>query len=881
MKRVFIFALFFVGMVYGTTAQNRWYVDSSGSSTGMGTSWVTACSDLQLVINNASAGDTIWAAKGTYKPLRRADNLGTISLNNRDNAFVLKANVHIYGGFTGSETSLSQRNWNAYPTVLSGDIGIVNDTADNCYHVVISAGDTASVGTLDGFTITGGNASDNSLSITVNGAIIPKSDGGGICIVHSSPTLKNLVVCHNLAVQSGGGIYIGNYMGGTPSPKLINLIIDHNEAVRGGGISNGSASPILINVIIKENTATSSGGGIWSHSICFPVLTNVLVIKNKAKYGGGICNGNISLPILTNVTISGNVAEITGGGMFHDYKTWYSPSSSRSEIRNTIIWGNTAGANMENNVVDTNFIPSLHTLENITAYFNCLIGGKPTGNGIILNKTPLFVDPANNDYRLSPCSPAIDAGNNAFYSPDSLPNLFNITMDLDNNPRFYDSGIIDLGAYEYQGTPVSPPSATMGNDTTICYGESADIIFSVTGTPNWDIVYTKDNGTTYDTLNVTASPYILQDNYTESTTYQLQSISSHICHGVSLSGEKSITVLPEATLDNILSNDTLCDGQQTTPVAFTGIANQFQWTALGGVQGIPSGTQTGDFGTYTVENKTSSPTTSAIRVIPVSTQGGLTCEGLPHSFAIIATPATTIQSFTSNSSIFCEGEELEMTLSATGYLLSYQWYHNGSALNGQTRNTYNVPGLSSSQSGQYYVKIKSSCGEQISNTLNIRIDKDSVLVEKWDDVLLVDNSTEDYIGYQWYKDGIMIPGATNQFYQELGGLNGCYKVNLTLKSEKKEMTCERCLDNVKKSLSIYPNPVKQGKSVNISLYDENQLYQGLMETRLYSTDGKLLQKKQVDSGNSEVNISNLAVGVYILKITTEDGQSYNEKIMVY
>src|SRR3712207_9023372 len=44
-------------------------------------------------------------------------------------------------------------------TILSGDIGAVNDAADNSYHVVTSAGaDSTTV--LDGFTVQGGNAND-------------------------------------------------------------------------------------------------------------------------------------------------------------------------------------------------------------------------------------------------------------------------------------------------------------------------------------------------------------------------------------------------------------------------------------------------------------------------------------------------------------------------------------------------------------------------------------------------------------------------------------------------------------------------------------------------------------------------------------------------
>ena len=87
--------------------------------------------------NDSNSLDEIWVSAGTYIPNRRADAINVITVNDRRNAFVLKTGVKIYGGFTGviTETLLSQRNYTANVTILSGDI-----TGTNCYHVVIAAG---------------------------------------------------------------------------------------------------------------------------------------------------------------------------------------------------------------------------------------------------------------------------------------------------------------------------------------------------------------------------------------------------------------------------------------------------------------------------------------------------------------------------------------------------------------------------------------------------------------------------------------------------------------------------------------------------------------------------------------------------------------------
>ncbi|MCQ2190551.1 MAG: hypothetical protein MJY63_02770 [Paludibacteraceae bacterium] len=44
----------------------------------------------------------------------------------------------------------------------------------------------------------------------------------------------------------------------------------------------------------------------------------------------------------------------------------------------------------------------------------------------------------------------------------------------------------------------------------------------------------------------------------------------------------------------------------------------------------------------------------------------------------------------------------------------------------------------------------------------------------WGDVLTIDNSSNLFHTYQWYKNGEVIPGATRQYYQEKGNLDGYY-----------------------------------------------------------------------------------------------------------
>lgn len=66
-----------------TFAHTVHYVKPVLSGNGDGSSWGNASDDLQAMINASSNNHYIFVAAGTYKPIRRADALETITLNNQ------------------------------------------------------------------------------------------------------------------------------------------------------------------------------------------------------------------------------------------------------------------------------------------------------------------------------------------------------------------------------------------------------------------------------------------------------------------------------------------------------------------------------------------------------------------------------------------------------------------------------------------------------------------------------------------------------------------------------------------------------------------------------------------------------------------------------
>jgi hypothetical protein len=341
--------------------------------------------------------------------------------------------VEIYGGFDPSvgHTEWEDRDWVAHHTILSGDLNgddeeNLANNGENSYHVFYHPEGTNLDATaiLDGFTITGGNANGTSLNygggmyndgsspaltnctfqsnygdggggmanhgsapMLTNCAFVDNSGGAGGGMSNldsSSPTLVNCNFSGDVVSNNGGGIWNDN-----SSPTLTNCTFSGNSAgSSGGGMHNGGSSPELSNCVFEDNSA-EIGGGMYNGGDCSPMLVNCTFAGNSATDGGGMSNEGYASPTLTNCTFYANSASNSGGGM---YSYYYSTPA----LTNSILWEDTPNEVWNEN----NSTP-------VVAYSD-VQGGYP-GDGNI-DVYPFFVDAANGDLHLGPCSPCIDAG---------------------------------------------------------------------------------------------------------------------------------------------------------------------------------------------------------------------------------------------------------------------------------------------------------------------------------------------------------------------------------------------------------------------------------------------------------------------------------------
>jgi hypothetical protein len=217
-------------------------VDAGIRSGGDGSSWSRAYADLQTALSAAAPGDEIWVKAGAYRP----------HSSNREISFALKNDVEVFGGFAGTETDLSQRDWQNHPSILSGDIGRAGDNADNSYHVVRTDFGIKNSAVLDGFTVTKGNADKPDIEKREN-------KGGGM-LNCGSPTVTNCIFSDNTARLGGGGMFCLGYA----TVVITDCIFKNNTGGNSGGGISSCATGTSISGCTFENNRSNMGGGVYT-----------------------------------------------------------------------------------------------------------------------------------------------------------------------------------------------------------------------------------------------------------------------------------------------------------------------------------------------------------------------------------------------------------------------------------------------------------------------------------------------------------------------------------------------------------------------------------------------------------------------------------------
>jgi len=611
----FLFSLLIAGMQLADAAII--YVNDDATGVNNGTSWANAFTSLQSGIAAAVPGDEIWVASGTYK---------TTTNTNRQVYFTIPNAVALYGGFAGTETQLSQRDWTVNVSTLSADIAIAGVAWDNSYHVVYANNVTAST-RIDGFKIVSGYG---------NAGYLSTDHGGGLYANNSSLTIANCTFIANHADGEGGAVSHW----GTGNLNIIDCKFNNNTAEDGGAIAFRGGAFTLTGCDISDNQATRYGGGITVYD-GVTTVNRCVFSGNIADYSGAIDVYEYATINVFNSLFAGNQANgIAVMYISEFYNTNYhifwnnTVANNKASgdvtlllnyytvVRNCIFWGNETTYNFD--------IPN-YDVE------NCIIEDGYFGAPSVSTSNPRFIQPGSGtgapfnasayNYRLQSNSPAINSGDNG-----NVSSSYN--YDLDDSTRI-SGGTVDLGCYERYYCTMNV-SITPSGPTTFCNGGS------VTLTATSGSSYLWNNGATTQNITVTTQG-----------TYSVTVTDAGGCIG-NQSQQVSVT----SPSVQITGDNVVCSGQPIVLTASSsGSGNSYLWSTGSTSQSI-NVTQSGE---YTVTVTTNGCTAASSPKVITQSQ-------TVTPSVTISTPKTTI----------CAGEDPTFTATpVNGGNPTYLWKIDG------------------------------------------------------------------------------------------------------------------------------------------------------------------------------------------------------------
>ena len=186
--------------------------------------------------------------------------------------------MKIFGGFAGTETHLSERDWIQHPTVLSGEIGDTSTTEDNSYHVLRGRALDATT-LLDGLQIERGRANAPFSAYYERlgaGLFLFADEVDTLCV----PLIRNCHFRNNEASDLGGAVYAHrhNIRPYQADPRFIHCVFSHNSATEGSAVYKSGTTagyPLVFDYCTFQANESTLGGVVE-----LKLLTDSLLLTN-------------------------------------------------------------------------------------------------------------------------------------------------------------------------------------------------------------------------------------------------------------------------------------------------------------------------------------------------------------------------------------------------------------------------------------------------------------------------------------------------------------------------------------------------------------------------------------------------------------------------
>lgn len=378
--------------------------------------------------------------------------------------------------------------------------------------------------------------------------------------------------------------------------------------------------------------------------------------------------------------------------------------------------------------------------------------------------------------------------------------------------------------------PSSLPIISVSGPTTFCEGGSV-VLTAPAGFSN----YLWSTGATTQSITVTTSG-----------VYTVTVADNNGCTGTSTEVDVFVNPKPAPIL-TVVGSTTICSGDSVEVRAPAGYVS-YTWNST-------SGSNYGNGRSIWVSQ------TDQISVVVVDING---CVGESDTVDITVSPVTPPIVTPNGPTTFCDGGSVVLEAPA-GYS-SYIWS------NGATSREITVE-----DGGNYYVTVTNAAQCMMistGTTVTVNPLPDRPTIERRGDTLTAQSATAQ--SWQWYKNGVMIPGATEQkllvnergtYRVEIADNNSCSAISNGFDVLLTDVSEEGPVTGLVSDIRLYPNPTNGQFTIETEIAME-----GSVRIDVVNTIGEVVMSlNDVSSAGSfkrTVEMGVLANGVYNVVVTT-------------
>ena len=227
----------------------------------------------------------------------------------------------------------------------------------------------------------------------------------------------------------------------------------------------------------------------------------------------------------------------------------------------------------------------------------------------------------------------------------------------------------------------------------------------------------------------------------------------------------------------------------------------------------------------------------------------------------------------------CDGDAFTLSVEAIGINLSYQWFFNEEAIPGATSDSYTAA-LTPDKEGIYYVDVYGDCGMESSRTVTVSKNGLRILV-KWNEFLYITNQDNEFVRFQWYKDGQKIDkNGTSIYYSVPEGLLGTYFIQAYRADDTYVVSCPITFETLTQfqSTRVYPTMVNKNTPITIQTGTPDETPESAV-VEVYNLNGQIMNRLEMKTWETTLS-TDMASGSYIVKVTTESGRTTTHKIII-